>query len=371
MSDERIRPWIAFNMVRGIGPARLRLLRDYFGSLDAAWEASPLELARAGLDRRSIDALVTTRQNIDLDATMRRLDQLHVTVLTWDDPAYPQSLRTIDAPPPVLYVRGELTSRDEWAVAVVGTRRPTAYGREVASMLAAGLARHGVTVVSGLARGIDGAAHQGALAGGGRTIAVLGSGIDIIYPAEHRRLAEEIIGHGALVSDYPVGTPPEAANFPPRNRIISGLSRGVVVVEGAEDSGALITADDAMEQGREVFAVPGNILARQSGGTNKLIQQGAKLVTSVEDILEDLNMVQATQQMEVQAAVPDNPLEARILTLLSGEPLHIDEISRQVGLPISQVSATLALMELKGMVHQVGSMTYVVARERRAGYHVD
>jgi DNA processing protein len=238
-------------------------------------------------------------------------------------------------------------------------------------MLAAGLARHGVTVVSGLARGIDGAAHQGALAGGGRTIAVLGSGIDIIYPAEHRRLAEEIIGHGALVSDYPVGTPPEAANFPPRNRIISGLSRGVVVVEGAEDSGALITADDAMEQGREVFAVPGNILARQSGGTNKLIQQGAKLVTSVEDILEDLNMVQATQQMEVQAAVPDNPLEARILTLLSGEPLHIDEISRQVGLPISQVSATLALMELKGMVHQVGSMTYVVARERRAGYHVD
>jgi DNA processing protein len=232
------------------------------------------------------------------------------------------------------------------------------------------LASNGVTVVSGLARGVDAIAHQAALKAGGRTIAVLGCGVDRIYPPEHTQLAEKIMANGALVSDYALGTPPDASNFPPRNRIISGLSMATVVVEAGETSGALITAQFAVDQGREVFAVPGNILALQSKGTNRLIAQGARPMLSVHDLLDVLNLTRVTEQRFVSKVLPADETEAKLMSVLTHEPLHMDEIRTQTGLPIERVSATLVMMELKGLVRQVGGLNYVAVREEQAGYEV-
>ncbi len=368
---EQWRYWLGFNLVRGIGPARVRRLLDHFGDLGAAWEAGAAELQRAGLDRRSVESLLSARSQIDLDRVLARVKTAGAQVLTWESPTYPRNLLNIAAPPPVLFVKGALEPEDDWAVALVGTRRATAYGREVARELATRLAASGVTVVSGLARGIDAVAHRAALDAGGRTIAVLGCGVDQVYPPEHRDLAEAIARSGAVVSDYPLGTPPDAVNFPPRNRLISGLSRGVVIVEAGADSGALITADFAAEQGREVFAVPGNINQRSSLGPNRLIQQGARMVLSAADILEELNLTLVSERNEARAALPADATEQRVLEQLSNGPAHIDDLGVQLALPIAQLSGTLALMELKGLVRQIGGMTYVVAREQRAEYIVE
>jgi DNA processing protein len=366
-----LRYWIGFNRVTGIGPAKLRALLDHFGDLEAAWRADAAQLREAGLDRRALEYLLAARARMDLDAEVSKVERLGAAALTWNDPRYPPRLKSIDAPPPLLYVKGAFAPADQWAVAVVGTRRATAYGREVTRSLVTDLARNGVTIVSGLARGIDGAAHQAALDAGGRTIAVLGHGIDHIYPPEHRKLAGQIVERGALVTDYPVGTLPEGRNFPPRNRIISGLSLGVLVVEGGLGSGAGITVDFAAEQGRDVFAVPGNILQRTSDLPNKLVQEGATPVLSAEDILERLNLTMVAQHVEARAVIPQDATESRLLELLSADPVHIDDIQRTTGLPIDKVSSTLALMELKGMVRQVGGMNYIVAREARVPYRVD
>jgi DNA processing protein len=228
-----------------------------------------------------------------------------------------------------------------------------------------------VTIVSGLARGIDAQAHQAALDCGGRTLAVLGSGLDVIYPWENKKLAAAITGHGALISEFALGSQPEASNFPARNRIISGLSRGVIVVEAGEQSGALITADFAADQGRDVFAVPGSIFQRSSRGANRLICDGAQPALSAADVLEALNLTAVTEHVEAQMLFPTDATEALLLEGLSEEPTHIDEVGRASGLPISTVSSTLALMELKGLVRQVGGMNYVRARETRATYHID
>ncbi|KPL16646.1 MAG: DNA processing protein DprA [Anaerolineae bacterium SM23_84] len=367
-----IKYWVGFNIVPGIGPARLQKLLDHFGDAESAWHAAPLELARAGLDRKSLQNLLAMRGKLDLDAEMRRIEDAGAHVLTLQDENYPRLLRQIHLPPPVLYVRGSCLPEDEWAIAVVGTRRAKAYGREVTRYLAGGLARNGITVVSGMARGIDSQAHRTALEAGGRTIAVLGSGIDIIYPHENVDLAQDIVNRGALMTEYPLGTKPDRRNFPPRNRIISGLTLGTLVTQAGEGSGALITAYFALEQGREVFAVPGSLLDRGSSGTNRLIQQGeAKLVLNVEDILEELNLTMVSQQAEVRAVVPENQTEALLLKHLSEEPVHVDELGRASGLPIAQVSGTLALMELKGLVRQMGAMNYVLAREGSIEYVVD
>lgn len=359
MSDVRF--WVGFSLIPGIGPVRIQRLLDYFGDLDLAWLADSRELARAGLEAKTVEVVVARRREIDLDAAMAKIERLGLQVLTLADPGYPEPLRHVYGPPPLLYVRGALAEADQWAVAVVGTRRATAYGREVAERLAGELARAGVTIVSGLAKGIDSHAHRAALAAGGRTIAVLGSGPDVIYPAENAGLARQIVEQGALVTEYPPGAPPDAANFPVRNRIISGLSRGVLIVEAGESSGALITADFALDQGRDIFAVPGNIFWPTSVGTHKLIQQGAKLVRAVEDILQELNLTQVHQQLEMRHLLPENETEAQLLQLLSAEPQHIDELVRQSDLSAHLVSATLTMMELKGMVRQVGAMTYVAA----------
>ncbi len=364
--------WLGFNIVPRIGPVRIRALLKHLGSLEAAWHADSSQLLAAGLDRLALQNLVTIRASISLDEEWEKVERLGVQLVTWEDQAYPRLLREIDDAPPLLYVRGQLSADDEWAVAVVGTRRSTSYGREAAHQIAGDLARNNITVVSGMARGIDSEAHKAALEAGGRTIAVLGCGIDIIYPPENRALAEAILKSGALVSEYPTGTQPEARNFPPRNRIISGLSLGTVIVEGDENSGAMITARFALEQNREVFAVPGNITYKHSGGTNKLIRDGeAKLILSVEDILVELNLSMVSQHAAVREIAPDNETEARLLHHLSSEPIHVDEIRRAVNLPISEVNSALALMELKGMVRQVGGMHYVLAHESGVKYIID
>ena len=371
MSGNDLRYWIGFNKVAGIGAVRLRALLDHFGTVETAWQASARDLHGAGLDERSVENLVQARRDLNLDAEIEKLARYHVQVLTWDDAGYPHNLREVYAPPPVLYVRGKIEPHDDFAVAVVGTRRASVYGKEAARMLGEGLAQASVTVVSGLAMGIDTVAQQSCINAGGRTIAVLGCGVDIVYPAQNARLAAEIAEHGALVSEYPLGTRPDARNFPPRNRIISGMSLGTVVVEADMGSGARITADFSAEQGRDVFAVPGNIFARGCQGTNRLIQEGAKMVCGVGDILQELNLTMVGEQAQVRAAIPENPTEAALLAHLSAEPVHVDELGRAVGLPIAQVSSTLALMELKGMVRQVGGMNFVLARESRAEYVIE
>jgi DNA processing protein len=367
-----VKYWIGFNLVSGIGPARFKRLLAYFGDPAAAWHASTAELQSAGLDSGSTGSLLAAREKLDLDEELERVRAEGAHAITWEDERYPPRLLQIHDAPPVLYVKGEIEPRDEWAVAVVGTRSATRYGKQTVDEIAEDLARSGITVVSGLARGIDSLGHRAALRAGGRTIAVLGCGIDVVYPPEHRDLARSVVERGALVTEYPLGTKPEAGNFPARNRIISGLSLGTLVVEAGKRSGALITADYALEQGREVFAIPGDVHSRKSEGTNRLIQDGAaKLVISVQDILEELNLTLVERHQEVRMAVPEDEREASILKHISTEPVHVDEIGQRTNLPISEVTSTLAMMELKGMVRQVGGMNYVVARERGVQYVVD
>ncbi len=363
--------WVGFNLVKGIGAVRLQALLDHFGDLSLAWDSPADALLAAGMSQKIVANFFAVRNEVNLDQFYDRILKHGTLVLTWQDDAYPQRLREIDQPPPVLYLKGTYQVEDAWSVAIVGTRRATAYGQRVAGELASYLAQNGVTVISGLARGIDAAAHLAALKAGGRTIAVLGNGVDQVYPPEHRNLSEQIMANGCLLSDYAPGTPPDSANFPPRNRIISGLSMATVVVEAGETSGALITATFAAEQGRDVFAVPGSIYAVQSKGANRLIQDGAHPLLEMKDVLAVMNLTQVAEQRSARLTLPEDPVEARLYQSLTDEPTHIDEICAQVGLPIDQVSPALAMMELKGFVRQIGGMNYIAIHEKSAAYHVN
>ena len=369
MEDKKY--WIGFNLIKGIGTVRMQNLVAYFGDLESAWNADAQELAQSGLGTKLVEKVVSARKDINLNQVWAKIEAQGIKIVTWADEEYPNRLREIDQPPPILYIRGEYLQDDLFAVAIVGTRKVTGYGRQVTEEIASFLASNGITVISGLARGVDAIAHQTALKVGGRTIAILGSGVDKIYPPEHRGLAEEMMKRGAIISDYAVGTPPDASNFPPRNRIISGLSLAVVVIEAAETSGALITAEFAAEQGREIFAVPGSILAPQSKGTNRLIQKGALPLLSPDDLMQALDLTRVGEHKSARKLIPADETEAKVLSVLSREPLHVDEIRNQAGLPIEKISATLALMELKGMVRQVGGMNYVSVREDQAEYKVN
>jgi DNA processing protein len=369
--DDYRKYWVGFNLVKGIGAVRLRSLLDVFGDAKAAWDAPQDALKSAGLHPNLVANLAKARKEISLEKVWENIQKLGITVLTWEDPAYPSRLKDVSPSAPVLYLRGTLEPDDTWAVAIVGTRRVSAYGRQVTARIATRLAQAGVTIVSGLARGVDGIAHKTALEQGGRTLAVLGSGVDRIYPPEHRNLATQIMEQGAVISNYPPGTAPEASNFPPRNRIISGLSMATIIVEAGARSGALITAAFAVEQGRDVFAVPGSILAPQSQGTNRLIQEGARVLLDPQDILEVLDLTRVTEQSTARMVLPTNATEAQLFEVLSHEPLHVDEIRNQTRLSIEDVTANLALMELKGMVRQVGGMRYTAIREDGIVYSVD
>ncbi|MEN4010946.1 MAG: DNA-processing protein DprA [Bellilinea sp.] len=364
--------WVGFNYVKGIGAVRLRRLLDYFdGDLQAAWNAPYEKLVAARLHLRLVEGILRARSQIDLERVWSNIVEKGIQVITWQDDIYPRLLKEIDQPPPVLYLCGEYLPEDEIAVAIVGTRRATSYGRQVTEELAAFLARNQVTIISGMARGTDAVAHQAAIAAGGRTIAVLGSGLDVIYPPEHRKLAEDINRSGAVVSDYPPGTPPESSNFPPRNRIISGLSLATVVIEAGDTSGALITASFAADQGREVLAVPGNIHSPASKGVNRLIQNGARPLLTPQDVLEALNINQVNTQRIARRTLPADETENRLMALMKDGCISVDEISFLSGLPIEKVSATLAMMELKGLARNVGGMNYRAVHEEIETYGRD
>jgi len=360
--------WVAFSLVRGIGAVRFQAILNYFGDPQIAWGAPTEALRDAGLSDKIIENLVSTRDQVDLDKIWDQIEATGISVLIQQDENYPKRLKELEQPPPLIYTQGEIIPDDEWSVAIVGTRRVTAYGRQVAEDIAGSLARNGLTIISGLARGVDSIAHQAALNAGGRTIAVLGSGLDRIYPPENRRLAEQIKASGVLISEYSPSTPPEASNFPQRNRLISGLSLAVIVVEAGIKSGALITANFAADQGREVFAVPGNITSPGSMGTNRLISNGAHPMLSADQVLEILELGLVAEHRSARVALPSDALEAQLFETLGGEPLHIDEITNRTEIPVEKVTATLALMELKGMVRQVGGMQYIALREVREAY---
>jgi len=363
--------WIGFNRIRGIGAVRVQQLLEYFGSLDVAWNAPYETLRQAGLGDKLTNSLIQSRRNIDLELEIQKLANLGIHALICKEEGYPKRLKEIENPPPVIYYRGEFKPEDDRAVAIVGTRQKTAYGRQITEELSSFLVQNGITVVSGLARGIDSIAHDASLKAGGRTIAVLGSGVDQIYPPEHNHLADEIMKNGVLISEFAIGTPPDGINFPPRNRVISGLSLATVVVEAGETSGALITATFAANQGREVFAVPGNIYSPKSKGTNRLIRDGARPLLDFNEILESLNLGNISEYHYAQRALPSDEIESILINALSKEPMHIDDLQATTGQPIEKVSAALIMMELKGMVRQVNPSTYLAIREDTELYEVN
>jgi DNA processing protein len=368
VENSELKYWVSYSKIPGIGRVKTALLLEHFHSMKNAWSASASELREAGLDSKSISSIVNSRPRIVPDAEMEKMDKYKVKAVIYTSPDYPQRLKEIYDYPPILYIRGTIKPEDDYCLAIVGTRRATVYGRQVTEDIVEDLVRSNITIVSGLAKGIDSIAHRTALDMNGRTIAVFASGLDIVYPAENARLAGAIIEQGALISEYPLGTKPKAEHFPRRNRIMSGISPGVLVVEAGERSGALITAEQALSQNREVFAIPGSILSPASKGTNWLLQQGAKLVRNHVDILEELNLAVVAQQLEMKELLPTNEMESRLFKNLGAEPTHIDEICRQSGLDVSAVSSTLTMMELKGMIKQIGYMNYIVSKDMRENY---
>ncbi|MHB8134029.1 MAG: DNA-processing protein DprA [Anaerolineaceae bacterium] len=360
--------WVGFNLVKGIGAVRMQALQDYFGDLERAWNAPYQSLCETGLNPKICERIIQLRNQIDLEKYWQKIISQNIQVITRDDVEYPRLLNEINQPPPVLYIKGSITLEDEWAIAIVGTRKLTHYGRQATEEFAKTLADHKITVVSGLARGIDAVAHKAVIEAGGRTFAVLGSGVDRIYPSEHKLLADNIIQQGAVISDYAPGTSPDSGNFPPRNRIISGLSRATIVIEAGEQSGALITAEFAADQGRDVYALPGSIFSPQSKGTNRLIQNGAKPLIDIRDLLQDLQVELIQERKDLIRSNPLDMFEQQIMDLLSQEPLHVDEITQMSHLPVSHVSAYLSILELKGVARQVGGMKYVSIHEKNEEY---
>ena len=356
---------IALNMLPTVGPVRLRKLLQVFSSPEEILTAKRTELRKVeGVGNEVADQISNWESTVDLAAELKRVRDFAATVITQSSPSYPKSLREIHAPPIVLYVWGELQDRDQHAIGVIGARRTTHYGSESAKKLAYQLAYAGLTVISGLARGIDTAAHQGALAAKGRTIAVIGSGLLKLYPPENHGLAEKISsGNGAVISEFSMEIEPDRQTFPMRNRIISGWSHGILVVEAGLNSGALITAAQALEQGRSVYAVPGHINAPSAMGSNRLIQQGAKLVMDANDILDDLQILVPDTKPSPEAAVrPLPPLsdeERKVYDAIESTETPIDDIALKCDLPSATVSSTLLRLELKRLVKQLPGKYFV------------
>ena len=372
-----MRDWIALNMTPGVGPRAAARLLERFGSAEGVFGALRSELERLRLRPEAVESIALRDRHEEAARELERVRELEgADVLVLDDGAYPQLLREIADPPITLYVRGRWAECLEApCVAVVGSRRSSTYGQNVALGLARDLASRGVTIVSGLARGIDAAAHRGALEAGGRTAAVLGTGLDEVYPRDHRKLAAEILEKGgALVTQFPLGTPPVAENFPYRNRIISGLSLGVVVVEAAENSGSLITARLALEQGREVYAVPGNITSRNSFGSNYLIKgAGAKLVQAWQDVAAEFppdiaatllppepNKISKLSDADAPLPADLSDTERAVLKLIStDEPAHIDSLAESSGLAVQELSGLLLALEMRELIRQLPGRCFV------------
>ncbi len=356
MAGDEIRDWLTLSFVPGLGPAGCRALAAHYGGPGQALRAGQASLAGVpGVRKEALLALASGVSRQKADEELARTEAAGVRIIAWTDSDYPALLRTIHNPPLLLYVKGRAALLTEPGVGVVGARAAADYGRKAPHPLAGQMAGRGLVIISGLALGIDAAAHRGALAAGGGTVAVLGSGVDVAYPEQNRQLYEQIGAHGALVSEYPMSTAPEAFRFPARNRIISGLCQGILVVEAARRSGSLITAQMALEQGREVFAVPGRVDSMKSEGTHRLLQEGAKLVHTVEDILEELpGHGGRPRRGPVVAAVADvvemTPDEELVFALLDVYPKNIEEIILATGFSAQRAGELLMLLELKGCV---------------------
>ncbi len=356
--------WIALSLIPGVGHVKFRNLINHFGSPDRVFDASLDELLMVeGVDRGIANAIV--QHNIDVDKELKLIKENNVKIITIQDDEYPLNLKFTFDPPVILYVKGTLINEDNVSIAIVGSRRATSYGKMVAEKLGSELAQNGITVVSGLARGVDTFAHKGALLKDGRTIAVLGSGLSVVYPPENKGLAEKIAQKGAILSEFSMTTKPERGNFPIRNRLISGLTLGTVVVEAAQESGALITAGYALEQGREIFAVPNNIFNKYSKGTHKLIKQGAKLTEDVNDIIEEIESFrQAWKNPKKSFEKPEEHSklsvdECQVYKSISYEPLYIDQIAEKNNLKINILSSVLVGLEMKGKIKQLSGKRFV------------
>lgn len=356
--------WLALNVFPKFGPARFKKLKRYFPRMADAFGASWPELMAAGIEENVAQEFIAFKHNLEPDKILAETIKEKISVVLIETAAYPGRLAEIYDPPPILYYKGRLEA-NEFNLAVVGSRRFSAYGRQATEKIVSELTRAGLTITSGLAFGIDALAHEAALSAGGRTIAVLGAGLNRqnIYPAANRYLAEKIINEGGLIlSEFPLGTPPLRHHFPRRNRLISGLSLGTLVIEAGEKSGALITAKFALEQNREVFALPGSIYSPLSYGTNRLIKQGAMVVTAAADIIEALDLSQASAYIENKKIIPESDEEKKILSFLNFEPLHVDELVRLTGLNAAILNGALVMMEMKGMVRNLGGTKYVISK---------
>lgn len=354
-TNDDLKYWLGLNLVEGLGPRSFEKLYGHFGSAKSIWEASWRHLRKLRLSERACDSLTRTRKVKDLDKELSKVEGCGIRLMRWDDDDYPSNLKDTVNPPFLLYVKGRLLPRDKSALAVVGTRKFTPYGRRVTTEIVRDLAGSGMTIVSGLALGIDSFAHRAALSVSGRTIAVLGCGLNRVYPPENRDLAREIVNSGALVSEFPLDFPPVRGNFPARNRVISGLSLGLLVCEAPEKSGTMITATCAAEQGRPVFAVPGPVFSYTSRGVGRLIQDGAKLVFGASDILSELSLEFRRAPAVVREFAPETAEEGRIFKVITeGGTLQVDQIVRASGLSVSLVLSTLTRMAMRGIVEEVG-----------------
>ncbi len=340
------------------GPVRIKLLLSYFGSARKIWKAKTKELLELGLGEERTLQFVNHRDNFKEKEYFNQLKKNSINFLTINDNGYPDNLKELENPPIVLYIKGKFKISDNNAIAIVGSRKMTAYGKEVTDKFSSELSHVGITIISGLARGIDTVAHRSCLLAGGRTIAVLGCGLDMVYPPENFKLAGEIQENGALISEYPLGYPAIPINFASRNRIISGLSKAVLIIEGASKSGTLLTASHAAEQGREVFAVPGQITSPLSGAPLFLLKNGAKMATSPKDLLEELDLEIKIDKEKMEKIMPATKEEEKIMMILENEPLHLDELARISSLEVGSLSARLTMMELKGLIKNLGGGIY-------------
>ncbi len=364
--------YIALNMIEGLGPVRVRALVRTLGAPEAVFTAGRDDLLRAeGVGRQLADTILEQREQIDPDAEEQRAQRLGARIVACCDPDYPAPLKDIHDPPLALYVMGALAPQDRHAIALVGTRHASHYGLATADRLGYQLAKVGFTVISGLARGIDTAAHRGALKGGGRTLAVLGGALDQLYPPENRELAAAITAQGAVISEYTLGRPPDRTTFPYRNRVVSGLSMGVVVVEAAPGSGALMTADQALEQGRSVFAVPGRVDAAGARGPHRLIKNGARLVEDVDDIVQEFEFLIPPEKKAGARALDSRPqtvlsdAEQQIVRALWEGPLDVDALCRRTALDIPRISSMLVGLEMKRIVRMLPGRTVALAEGLR------
>lgn len=363
MKKDELKYWLAFSAVGGVGSKTFIRMLNYFSSAEEAWRSSRNELSQAGLKIQSIEKIINERDKINPDDELKLIEKLELKTVTIQDQEYPKHLKEIPDLPFLLYYKGDIYPEDELALAVVGSRKFSSYGKIVCEKIIPELVNNGLTIVSGLAIGIDTFAHRIAVEKNGRTIAVLAGGLDKIYPSANFYLTQKIInGHGSIISEYHPGTPSYATNFPVRNRIIAGLSMGILLIEASEKSGSLLTAQAALAYNREVFAVPGDINRETSRGTNGLLKIGAKMVTSANDVLDELRIERKSKEVEAKKIIPDTKEEALILRYLNRDPIHIDKLVALINLDISKLNSTLVMMEIKGKVRNLGANQYIINR---------